>query len=74
MMRNLIRRGIRMVANGEDPDSPLLRNGAAVATYGHDRVVAGIPALGTADADKQLLREVARNVVAQTVAAGSVEA
>ncbi|MGH7062608.1 MAG: hypothetical protein ACREET_00870, partial [Stellaceae bacterium] len=73
MMRNLIRRGIRLVANGEDPDSPLLRNGAAVPTYGHDRVVAGIRVAGTADADKQLLREVARNVVAQTITAGSVE-
>jgi hypothetical protein len=75
MMRNLIRGGIRRVASGADPLSPLLlQNGAAIPTYGHDRVVSGIVPAASADADKQLLREVARNLVARTVAAGSVEA
>jgi phenylpropionate dioxygenase-like ring-hydroxylating dioxygenase large terminal subunit len=73
MMRNLIRDGIRRVAKGGDPGSPLLKNGGAIATYGHDRVVAGVPPAAGSDADKRLLREVARNLVAQTLAAGSVE-
>ncbi len=74
MMRNMIRQGIRAVRNGEDLGYPILKNGAAVPTYSHDRVVSGIPAAPTNAEDKRLLREVARNVVAQTVQAGSVEA
>jgi hypothetical protein len=70
MMRNLIRRGIRAVQGGEALDSPMLRNGAAVPTYSHDRVVSGIAPAPTPEADRQLLREVARNVVAQTVKTG----
>ena len=74
MMRNMIRRGIRAVRDGEDLGYPILKNGAAVPTYSHDRVVSGIPAAPTPAEDKRLLREVARNVVAQTVQAGSAEA
>jgi nitrite reductase/ring-hydroxylating ferredoxin subunit len=74
MMRNMIRRGIRAVRNGDDLDYPILKNGAAVPTYSHDRVVSGIPAASTPEEDKQLLREVARKVVAGTVRAGSPEA
>jgi phenylpropionate dioxygenase-like ring-hydroxylating dioxygenase large terminal subunit len=74
MMRNMIRRGIQTVRNGEDLGYPILKNGAAVPTYSHDRVVSGIPAAPTPAEDKRLLREVARNVVAQTVQAGSAEA
>jgi len=74
MMRNMIRQGIRAVRNGEDLGYPILKNGAAVPTYSHDRVVSGIPAAPTPAEDKRLLREVARNVVAQTVQAGSAEA
>jgi phenylpropionate dioxygenase-like ring-hydroxylating dioxygenase large terminal subunit len=74
MMRNLIRRGIRAVQNGEDLAYPILRNGKAVPTYSHDRVIAGIPPAATAEEDRLLLREVARNVVTQTIRAGSAEA
>jgi phenylpropionate dioxygenase-like ring-hydroxylating dioxygenase large terminal subunit len=74
MMRNMIRQGIRAVRNGEDLGYPILKNGAVVPTYSHDRVVSGIPAAATPAEDKRLLREVARNVVAQTVQAGSAEA
>jgi nitrite reductase/ring-hydroxylating ferredoxin subunit len=70
MMRNMIRRGIRAVGNGEELESPMLRNGAPVPTYGHDRVVAGIAPATTPEADRQVLREVARNVVTQTINAG----
>jgi phenylpropionate dioxygenase-like ring-hydroxylating dioxygenase large terminal subunit len=74
MMRNMIRQGIRAVRNGDDLGYPILKNGAAVPTYSHDRVVPGIPAAPTPAEDKRLLREVARNVVAKTVQAGSAEA
>jgi phenylpropionate dioxygenase-like ring-hydroxylating dioxygenase large terminal subunit len=74
MMRNMIRRGIRAVCDGEEVDSPMLRNGAAVPTYSHDRVVSGVAPAATPEADRQLLREVARGVVAATVKAGSVYA
>ena len=70
MMRNMIRRGIRAVRAGEALGSPMLRNGAAVPTYSHDRVVSGIAPAPTPEADRRLLREVARNVVAQTVKSG----
>ena len=74
MMRNLIRRGIRMVRNGEDLGYPILRNGAAVPTYSHDRVVAGIAPAPTPEEDRRLLREVARKVVTETVRAGCADA
>jgi phenylpropionate dioxygenase-like ring-hydroxylating dioxygenase large terminal subunit len=74
MMRNTIRRGIRAIRNGEDLEYPILRNGASVPTYSHDRVVSGIPPAPTPEEDKQLLREVARNVVAGTLRSGSAEA
>jgi nitrite reductase/ring-hydroxylating ferredoxin subunit len=70
MMRNMIRRGIRTVGNGEELESPMLRNGASVPTYSHDRVVAGIAPAPTPEADRQKLREVARNVVRETVKTG----
>jgi hypothetical protein len=46
-------------------------NGAAIPTYAHDRVVPGIPPAATPEEDSRLLREVARNVVAQMVRTGS---
>ena len=60
--------------DGEDLGYRILHNGAAVPTYSHDRVVAGIPPAATPEADKELLREVARTVVAGTIEAGSAEA
>ena len=70
MMRNMIRRGIRAVRDGEEPPSPMLRNGSVVPTYSHDRVVPGITPAPTAEADRQLLRRVARGVVEDTVRTG----
>jgi phenylpropionate dioxygenase-like ring-hydroxylating dioxygenase large terminal subunit len=70
MMRNMIRRGIRAVAAGEDLDYPILKNGAALPTYSHDRVIPGIAPAATPQADRQLLREVARTVVAESVRSG----
>jgi hypothetical protein len=70
MMRNLIHRGIRAVKKGDALESPMLRNGAAVPTYSHDRVVSGIAPAATPDADKKLLREVARGVVRESLKSG----
>ena len=67
MLRNLIRRGIRAVQNGTQPGNIGFRNGKALATFSHDRVVTGIPAAPTQEEDKQLLREIARNVVIDAV-------
>jgi nitrite reductase/ring-hydroxylating ferredoxin subunit len=70
MMRNMIRRGIRAVRSGEELDSPMLRNGSAVPTYSHDRVVSGVPPAPTLGEDRRLLREVARGVVGEALKAG----
>jgi nitrite reductase/ring-hydroxylating ferredoxin subunit len=74
MMRNMIRRGIRAVGKGEAPESPMLRNGAPVSTYSHDRVVSGIAPGSTPVADRKLLREVARGVVRETLKTGLASA
>jgi hypothetical protein len=67
MMRNMIRRGIRAVQDGAEPVHPGLRDGEAIPTFAHDRVVPGIPPAATPEEDRRLLREVARNVVAEMV-------
>jgi hypothetical protein len=70
MMRNMIRRGIHAVSAGGALDYRILTNGMAVPTYSHDRVVPGIATAATPAEDRRLLREVARNVVAETVKSG----
>jgi phenylpropionate dioxygenase-like ring-hydroxylating dioxygenase large terminal subunit len=70
MMRNMIRRGIRAVAQGDGFDHPTLHNGAAIPTYSHDQMVPGHPPAATPEADRQLLREVARQVVAGSIENG----
>ncbi len=70
MMRNMIRRGIRAVRDGEELGYPILKNGAALPTYSHDRLVPGILPAETPDADRKLIREVARNVVADALKSG----
>ena len=67
MMRNMIRRGIRAVRDGEELGHRLMKSGAAVPTYCNDRVIPGIAAATTPAADRQL---VVRNVVAETVRSG----
>ena len=70
MLRNIIRRGIRSVQNGEDPRHGAMRDGAVIPTFAHDRVVPGIPPAATSEDDKRLLREVARNVVSELIRDG----
>jgi hypothetical protein len=48
----------------------MLRNGGAVPTYSHDRVVPGIPPAATLEADRKKVRELARGVVRQAVRNG----
>jgi len=55
------------VQNGEDLRLDAQCNGSAIVTYAHDRVVSGIPPASTAEEDRRLLREVARNVVTEMV-------
>jgi len=70
MMRNMIRRAIRANAVGEELISPLLRDGDIIPTYSQDRVVSGIASAATRETDRQLIREIARNAVRETVAGG----
>ena len=70
VMRNMVRAGIRAVKKGKAFDHPTLHNGAAIPTYSHDRVVRGIAPAATAEADRELIRDVARNVVKQSVKSG----
>ena len=70
MMRNMIRRSIRAVANGEELNSPMLRNGSAVPTYGQDRVLSGVAPAPTPEEDRELIREVARGVVQEAITTG----
>ena len=74
MMRNMIRRGIRAVQDGADTARLGVRNGEAIPTFAHDRVVPGISLAATPEADSRLLREVARNVVAEMVTTSSERA
>ncbi len=66
MMRNMIRQAIRATQAGADP-APNGGHGKVIATFAHDRVVSGIPPAATPEADRQLLREVARNVVIDAI-------
>jgi phenylpropionate dioxygenase-like ring-hydroxylating dioxygenase large terminal subunit len=74
MLRNMIRRGIQATQNGEDPRHGIEHNRGVIATFAHDRVVAGIPAAPTAAEDSRLLREVARDVVTEMVRAAHQKA
>jgi phenylpropionate dioxygenase-like ring-hydroxylating dioxygenase large terminal subunit len=74
MMRNMIRRGIRAVKNGEDLGCRILRNGGVIPTYSHDRIVSSVAPAPTPELDKQLLRNTAREVVTRTIEASSAEA
>jgi len=70
MMRNMIRRAIRANRGGKNLKSPMLKNGTAVPTYSHDQVVSGVALAATPEADRELIREVARKVVADSIETG----
>jgi hypothetical protein len=58
------------VKKGGELDHPTPHNGAAVPTYSHDQMVPGIAPAATPEKDRQLLRDVARRVVAKTIETG----
>ena len=66
MMRRMIRRGIRAVAQGEDPVGNTRPLNGAIATYGNDTVVRVDPAASPED-DATLLRQIARDVAARAL-------
>ena len=66
MMRNIIRRGVRAVRNGEDPQGVSWREGAVTPTYSHERVVR-IPPASTSEDDRALLRDTGRRVAEQRI-------
>jgi nitrite reductase/ring-hydroxylating ferredoxin subunit len=70
MLRNMIRQGIRATQNGADPRHNGPQNGEVIATFAHDRVVEGVPPAATPEENRRLLREVARNVVQETIGEG----
>jgi len=58
-----LRDGIRAVETGETPRGLELEPGDTITTYGQDTVVR-VPASGSPAADRALLRQVGRRVVA----------
>jgi hypothetical protein len=63
MLRNMIRRGIRAVQQGQAPWGPGSPNGQTIPTYSQDRVIAGIPPAPTPEEDRQTLQKTGRYVV-----------
>jgi nitrite reductase/ring-hydroxylating ferredoxin subunit len=63
MLRNMVRQGIRAVQHGADPRHNSHQAGQVITTYSHDRVLTGIPPAPTPEEDRQLLRELGRQVV-----------
>ena len=63
MLRRQIRDGVRAVARGEDPPRMERLEGRVITTHTQDTVLR-IPALPDLAADRRLLRETGRRVVA----------
>ena len=61
MLRNMVRRGIRLVQDGGDVQSVGVE-GDPAPTYAHD-IVLDVPPAANADADKELLRDLGRRQV-----------
>ena len=61
LMRRMIKRGIRAVAQGDDPPELLHLSNGAVNTYGNDTVIRIAPA-STPQADQILIRHLAQGV------------
>jgi nitrite reductase/ring-hydroxylating ferredoxin subunit len=59
MFRNLVRKGIRAVQNGEEPQGIFREKGEVIPTYGND-TVKRIPRTGSIEEDKKLLRDTGR--------------
>ena len=66
LMRRMIRRGIRAVAQGEDPVELKRSLNGPIATYGNDTVVRVAPA-ATPEEDNALLRDIAQGVAERSL-------
>ena len=66
MLRNMVKRGIRAVQEGEDPQGITYGDGPAISTYSHDRVLEAPPA-PTPEEDQRLLRDIGRQVMKEYV-------
>jgi nitrite reductase/ring-hydroxylating ferredoxin subunit len=62
MFRNQVRRGIRAVAAGRDPIGVFRGNGAGVIPTYCNNTVVRMPAAGTIELDKRLMRETGRRL------------
>jgi hypothetical protein len=56
MLRNIVRRGIRAVQNGQDPEHVIWKEGQVIPTYSNHTVIP-VPKAPTAEAEEQLLRD-----------------
>src|SRR5262249_1997121 len=63
MFRRMVRNGVRAVQRGEDPFGVLRTPSGVIATYSQNTILR-IPSAATPEADRELLREVGRKVVA----------
>ena len=61
LLRNMVRRGIRAVQDGEDPKGVLREDAGVLPTYSRDTMVE-MPTADTPEADRQLLRETAHKL------------
>ena len=61
MLRNIVRRGIRAVQNGQDPEAAMCKEGQVIPTYSNHTVIP-VPKAPTPEAEEQLLRDTGRKV------------
>ena len=66
MLRNIVRRGIRAVQNGEEPDTLHVKEGQTVPTYSCSQVFP-LPPAPTFEEDRVLLREAGRRAAEESV-------
>ena len=61
MLRNMVRRGIRAVQNGQDPEHVMWKDGQVIPTYSNHTVIR-VPKAPMPEAEEQLLRDTGRRV------------
>ena len=66
MLRDIVRRGIKAIQMGEDPEGVTFHDNGVVPTYSHDRVVT-VPRAPTYEEDREQLRQTGRRVVEESV-------
>lgn len=71
MLRAMLRRGIRAVQSGADPQHLSYQAGQIIPTYSQDRVIVGVSPAPTLEEDRRLLREIARKVVEEAIVAAA---